>query len=254
MKSQSFCLAALVVVNMVLQTALAAPSVAPATTTLVALAVLLLTAAAAFVLAERKYAAPFPRARGPYAFLATYLLLTGAAGFWFGREWPRLYHLIGHIDASLIVRVVITACAIAVTEEIIYRQWLLGLLRKRMHGAVAVLLSALLFHLAHFTLLPTPLLLGLILGYLANRYQSLVVPVLVHLVYDAIWMMGDVARTVPVPGPQAAVSDENLFRTVAATGFMAFTLAALAYIAVLAFLDWRAARRTAAAPVSVSQP
>ena len=233
-----FCLAVLVIANMVLQQNFSVPASADTAATLALMAALVLSAGGALLVAGWQDRHALPRARGQYFFLATYLVLTAIAGACFAIGWPRVDELTRHLDGARLAQVATVALSIAVTEEIVFRRWLLRALCKRMRASLAILLSALLFHAAHFTLLPTALLLGLVLGYVAQRYQSLLVPVLIHLVYDALWLTGK-AVTGQSAGPAPF---EQLFRATAAVGFYCFALATLLLVLVLAWRDRRAAR------------
>lgn len=84
------------------------------------------------------------------------------------------------------------AFAVSVCEEIVFRRWLLGILLQRMHAFYAIIFSAAVFHICHFTLLPTPFFIGLVTGYLAYRYKTLIGAVLLHLIYDSFWHLGSV--------------------------------------------------------------
>ena len=73
-----------------------------------------------------------------------------------------------------------------VTEEVIFRGFAQGYLRKRFSALPAILLSSLVFACFHAPVHVTIaiFLLGLILGYLRERTQSLVAPVVAHVLFN----------------------------------------------------------------------
>lgn len=73
-----------------------------------------------------------------------------------------------------------------VMEEILFRGCILGTLKKEMHPWLAIVLSALLFAVAHGTpigMLYT-LVLGILMGWLAVTFKSIVPSILFHAAYN----------------------------------------------------------------------
>ena len=95
--------------------------------------------------------------------------------------------LIAHpIFASLLL-----ASLAGVTEELLYRGLIQSALRRRLPVGLAITITALLFAFAHFDFhgLPLRLLLGIILGWLAYRTNSLYPAILTHFAYDAVALL-----------------------------------------------------------------
>ncbi len=76
----------------------------------------------------------------------------------------------------------------AIAEEIIFRGVILQGLRKNMSDSISILISAALFALMHCNLqqLVFPMLIGLILGWIATRTGSLLSSIIVHFVNNSI--------------------------------------------------------------------
>ncbi|MEK7448482.1 MAG: CPBP family intramembrane glutamic endopeptidase, partial [Planctomycetota bacterium] len=75
-----------------------------------------------------------------------------------------------------------------VAEEIFFRGFLQGALRRRLSFWPAIIISALFFALLHFRFAAGPFLFtfGLLLGYLYEKTQSLIPVITVHLVHNSI--------------------------------------------------------------------
>lgn len=92
--------------------------------------------------------------------------------------------------ASLWVAYSTVAFALPVTEELIFRGYVLESLRQRFSGKISVLISAFIFSLIHFQLLYfVPLFgFGLVLGWVRIKTDSLRLPVLLHVVNNGIFL------------------------------------------------------------------
>jgi len=79
-------------------------------------------------------------------------------------------------------------CILPAAEEIIFRYYLFGALRRRFSGNVAVVVTALLFSIAHFQkLYVAPLFVfGLMLGWVRLRSDSLRLPICLHAVNNVL--------------------------------------------------------------------
>jgi uncharacterized protein len=95
--------------------------------------------------------------------------------------------------AALAVLVVIGA---PIVEELFYRGMLLATVRRRFGSRIAIGASATIFAAAHFELLQFPALLalGLVLGYLAVRYERIGPCIWVHSTFNAVAMIGLIYR------------------------------------------------------------
>lgn len=127
------------------------------------------------------------------AFLPVYLglvrlqtWLAGAAGLTPPRqEAVRIAQMTNSV--CLLVAVSVFAAIVApLTEELYFRGFMQSAMRKRLRGREAIMVSALIFAYVHqnwFALIPL-FGLGLLLGYLYERTQSLVAPVTVHVLHN----------------------------------------------------------------------
>jgi membrane protease YdiL (CAAX protease family) len=105
-----------------------------------------------------------------------------------------------------------TSIVVGIREEMVYRGVLQQLLRQRYGVAGALLLSNLVFVLYHFGAQPFNLVglvelsaMALLLGLLYEATGSLVAPMLVHVLYDALWSLGPLLAAVPQDGWRIAL-------------------------------------------------
>jgi membrane protease YdiL (CAAX protease family) len=91
--------------------------------------------------------------------------------------------------------VVLTGCVQpAVVEELFFHYLALGVLRKWTGVHTAVLISAVMFGMAHvFAPLSIPILMGIgmALGYLRVASGGLMLPMLMHFAHNALILWGD---------------------------------------------------------------
>lgn len=81
----------------------------------------------------------------------------------------------------------ISVCVVApIMEEVLFRGFILGSLKKEMHPWIAVAVSAVVFAIAHGTPIGImyTLLLGLLMGWLTVTFKSIVPSVLLHMAYN----------------------------------------------------------------------
>ena len=73
-----------------------------------------------------------------------------------------------------------------VMEEILFRGCILSTLKKEMHPWIAIVISAALFAVAHGTPIGImyAFILGLIMGWLAVTFKSIVPTILFHMAYN----------------------------------------------------------------------
>ncbi len=89
----------------------------------------------------------------------------------------------------------LVAVAPGLCEEMLFRGAILGLLRKSLHPAFAIVLTAVafgLFHLSLYRIVPTALL-GLLFGFARVRSGSLVVPIVMHMMNNGLIVAAGVA-------------------------------------------------------------
>ena len=95
-------------------------------------------------------------------------------------------------STTVLILSTLTAIVVApVSEEMFFRGLLQPALRRWVSPAPAILLSAAFFATAHMDLfrMPDLLVLGIMLGYLYNRTQSLAAPVALHLAHNGMVML-----------------------------------------------------------------
>lgn len=93
-------------------------------------------------------------------------------------------------EFSWLVPLVIYVFLTAVLEEIVFRKYFLEFLSSRLPLFAAISVSALVFFLCHMTLIPTPLLTGLLFGYWAQKYRSIWLSVVIHFMHDLTFYVG----------------------------------------------------------------
>ncbi|WP_082547898.1 CPBP family intramembrane glutamic endopeptidase [Massilia sp. Root335] len=87
----------------------------------------------------------------------------------------------------------IDAFGAAVSEEIIFRKFLLCSLLKRMRPIYAIVLSSLIFYLCHFSIMATIIISGIFYASVALRWNSLLLAIGMHTIYD---FLGNMALSV----------------------------------------------------------
>jgi membrane protease YdiL (CAAX protease family) len=83
----------------------------------------------------------------------------------------------------------IDAFGAAVSEEIIFRKFLLRSLLKRMRPIYAIVLSSLIFYLCHFSIMATIIVSGIFYASIALRWDSLLLAVGMHTIYNFLGHM-----------------------------------------------------------------
>ncbi len=94
-----------------------------------------------------------------------------------------------------IVAIIYGVLVAPIAEEIVFRGWLLKMLRR--YGDVAaVLFTSLAFGLMHGTLVQSApaVFIGLLLGFIALKYRSIVPTILIHMATNAM-SIADIAQT-----------------------------------------------------------
>ena len=82
----------------------------------------------------------------------------------------------------------LSVCLVApIMEEVLFRGFILGALKKEMHPWIAISVSAIIFAVAHGTPIGImyTLLLGLLMGWLTVTFKSIIPSVLLHMAYNA---------------------------------------------------------------------
>jgi len=87
---------------------------------------------------------------------------------------------------SFLGRAVFICLAGPVIEELIYRGVLFGVLKRFLPYIWACLLQAVIFGISHYNPVQAvyTFILGLILGYVYHKYQSILAPIFVHIGYN----------------------------------------------------------------------
>jgi sodium transport system permease protein len=173
-------------------------------------------------------------------------------GGWLLASFPQLKQLLtestllesvgrGHATGTGAWQLALVVVLLApVCEELAFRGFILTGLRQRFHPWTAILLSSLLFaasHLNVFQLVPT-FILGVILGVVATRSRSVLPGMLLHLLYNGLFVA-------PVVFPQFA---EMLFQTLASPPWLRPTIVigcsvlVAGYLAITGYMLWATGR------------
>jgi len=137
-----------------------------------------------------------------------------------------------------VVAVAVVA-AVALAEELIFRGMFLRVLLRHTPGAVAVLLTALLFALVHpLYAVPGVVVLGLFFGLLMLRLRNLTYPIVAH----AVW---NLANLVVLKSTEGALEPE--MATPFAEHAVLWTLGSAAAFALFGLIWWHAGAEEAAA-------
>jgi len=98
----------------------------------------------------------------------------------------------------------VTSIAVALREEVFYRGILLSLLARRLGFAKALVVSNILFVLYHYGAQPLYLVgtteifvMGCVLGLLYQATGTLLAPIALHAIYDALWSLGPIVMPLP---------------------------------------------------------
>lgn len=140
----------------------------------------------------------FPRAD---AYRAGLTLLAAVSytmvGFLVSVLWLAVLHMLGVTPpqqamlmpsggAEMLWAVLLVALVPAVSEELLFRGAVLGVIRKRFGEQAGIWLSAGVFALAHLSLaaFPALVLIGAVLAKLAVKFKGLTLPILFHAAYN----------------------------------------------------------------------
>ncbi|MEI8196278.1 MAG: CPBP family glutamic-type intramembrane protease, partial [Phycisphaerae bacterium] len=95
--------------------------------------------------------------------------------------------LFSALIAHPIFAALLMASLAGICEELLYRGLIMTALRRRLPVGLAITITAFMFAFAHFEFhaLPLRMLLGIIMGWLAYRTNSLIPAILTHFAYDA---------------------------------------------------------------------
>ena len=93
----------------------------------------------------------------------------------------------GLVSSTPVINFICVVVMAPVLEEILFRGFILGTLKKEMHPWVAILISALVFGVAHGT--PIGIIyasaLGVVMGWLCVKFESVVPSLIFHMAYNA---------------------------------------------------------------------
>lgn len=118
-----------------------------------------------------------------------YITLVLLVFFAMGLREKELAFLKSLIPYNLWPTFLIDAFGAAVLEEIIFRKFLLRSLLKRMGRSYAVILSSLIFYLFHFSIMVTIMISGIFYASATLRWNSLLLAIGVHTLYDFLGNM-----------------------------------------------------------------
>ena len=135
----------------------------------------------------------------PFARLLTQLTHVLIVGLGFAPPLPQwLVESFAHPDTANAAKIAVAFSAIVcapVAEEILNRWAIAGALAKRIHPALAAILSALWFSALHMNVLSAPglFVLGIVFAALYHRTASIVAPVTAHAVFNMAFFIGSQA-------------------------------------------------------------
>lgn len=99
-----------------------------------------------------------------------------------------------HLPTQLALLFALTSIPVAIKEEIVFRGIVQNLLTKKYGIVIGVILASAVFLVAHIGVIPTSLssfssifIYGLLFGFIYIRSGSILVVIIVHAAYDAIW-------------------------------------------------------------------
>ena len=89
---------------------------------------------------------------------------------------------------SIWITILAVAVVAPITEEIIFRGFMLSRLRRSMPTAVAAIISSLIFAVAHGALvwMAYAFVLGIVLCYVATKYRSIVASMVLHIAFNLL--------------------------------------------------------------------
>lgn len=93
------------------------------------------------------------------------------------------------IPYNLLPMFLINSFGAAVLEEIMFRKLLLRSLLKRMRPIYAIFLSSLIFYLCHFSIMATIIVSGIFYASIALRWNSLLLAIGMHTIYNFLGNM-----------------------------------------------------------------
>jgi len=137
------------------------------------------------------------------------------------------------IPYNLWPKFLIGAFGAAVSEEIIFRKFLLRSLLKRMGPPYAIFLSSLIFYLCHFSIMATIILSGIFYASIALRWNSLLLAIGMHTIYD---FLGNMAISVG-QASITIVGDLNAYQLFHGAGSLAHFIFVVGYFTVIFAFD-----------------
>jgi len=120
------------------------------------------------------------------------VLYAAAATAFFGQSPQSIFEALGISNQTRLIQVLVIAALPAVFEEFAFRGMILPYLANRIPVTQAVVVSGAAFAILHLSLISMPFLffMGLTLGWLRVRSESLVPPMLAHFLHNAsLWAL-----------------------------------------------------------------
>jgi membrane protease YdiL (CAAX protease family) len=121
----------------------------------------------------------------------------------------------------------------AVSEEIIFRKFLLRSLLKWMRPIYAIVLSSLIFCLCHFSIMATIIISGIFYASIALRWNSLLLAIGIHTIYDFLGNMAISVNQVSIP----VVGDLNAFQVLHGAGALSDFIFIVGYFTMIFAFD-----------------
>lgn len=119
-------------------------------------------------------------------YLASDLLIEPVSKLIFKKSFKNYEKKLAELDSSPVVSFILVCAVSPLLEELLFRGTVLGGLVELYGEVFALAASALLFALAHFSLIQTPpaLLAGIVLGLLYLKTGTLFAPIIAHCAYN----------------------------------------------------------------------
>ena len=127
----------------------------------------------------------------------------------------------------------IDAFGAAVSEEIIFRKFLLRSLLKIMRPIYAIVLSSLIFYLCHFSIMATIIISGIFYASIALRWNSLLLAIGIHTIYDFLGNMAISVDQVSIP----VVGNLNAFQVLHGAGALSDFIFIVGYFTMIFAFD-----------------
>jgi len=127
----------------------------------------------------------------------------------------------------------ISAFGAAVSEEIIFRKFLLRSFLKRMRPVYAIFLSSLIFYICHFSIMAAIIVSGIFYASVALRWNSLLLAIGMHTIYDFLGYMAKSVSQISI----TVVENLNAYQVLHGAGALSDFIFIATYFAMIFAFD-----------------